>query len=333
MPASPAPWWCWGGHAQTIASATWARRHPRHLTPPQPTWHSWPTPDGDVVALAQFAELPQPSATPQPVLVMFHGLEGSANSHYAQAMATACEQAGVALWVLHFRGCGGLPNQQPRAYHAGDKAEIDWMLARVAELTPGRPRAAVGISLGGNALMRWASAHGTQAARYVNAVAAVSAPFDLAAAGHAIEQGANRWLYTPMFLRTMKQKARAMQQAYPDLLDWARVQKARTIRAFDDAFTAPLHGFAGVNDYWAQASAGPHLSALALPAWLCHAQNDPFVPYTSIAPWRGTTNATWVTPPTGGHAGFLHAAGAPWRGQLWRWCEELLQWLRPHAYG
>lgn len=333
MPASPAPWWCWGGHAQTIASATWARRHPRHLTPPQPTWHSWPTPDGDVVALAQFAELPQPTATPQPVLVMFHGLEGSANSHYAQAMAAACAQAGVALWVLHFRGCGGLPNQQPRAYHAGDRAEIDWMLARVAELTPGRPRAAVGISLGGNALMHWASAHGTQAARYVNAVAAVSAPFDLAAAGHAIEQGANRWLYTPMFLRTMKQKARAMQQAYPDLLDWARVQKARTIRAFDDAFTAPLHGFAGVNDYWAQASAGPHLSALALPAWLCHAQNDPFVPYASIAPWRGITDATWVTPPTGGHAGFLHAADAPWRGQLWRWCEELLQWLRPHAYG
>ena len=333
MPASPAPWWCWGGHAQTIASATWARRHPRHLTPPQPTWHSWPTPDGDVVALAQFAELPQPSATPQPVLVMFHGLEGSANSHYAQAMAGACAQAGVALWVLHFRGCGGLPNQQPRAYHAGDMAEIDWMLARVAELTPGRPRAAVGVSLGGNALMRWATAHGAQAARYVNAVATVSAPFDLAAAGHAIEQGANRWLYTPMFLRTMKQKARAMQQAYPDLLDWARVHKARTIRAFDDAFTAPLHGFAGVNDYWAQASAGPHLPALAMPAWLCHAQNDPFVPYASIAPWRGLTDATWVTPPTGGHAGFLHAADAPWRGQLWRWCEELLQWLRPHAYG
>ncbi len=323
-----------GGHAQTLASALLARRCHSLGKVPRAQWQTWDTPDGDVVAVAQFTPPADLLNHDTPLLVLFHGLEGSAYSHYAQALAAACARAGVLLWVVHFRGCGGLSNRLPRAYHAGDSAEIDWMLARVAALAPQRPRAALGVSLGGNALMLWAAQQGTAAARVVNAVASVSAPFDLAAAGRAIEQGANRWLYTPMFLRTMKPKALAKWRAFPNWFDGARVRAAHTIAQFDDVFTAPLHGYHGVHDYWARASAAPHLGALAVPAWLAHAQNDPFVPYQSLpVQQRMPPGVQWVTPRHGGHAGYLRAQGAPWRGQLWGWCEDLLRWLRQHAYG
>ena len=140
------------------------------------------------------------------------------------------------------------------------------------------PIAAVGVSLGGNALLRWAEEAGEQAFARVRAVAAVSSPIDLAAGGHAIGRGFNRWVYTRMFLRTMKAKALAKLAQHPGLFDRDRLLAARDLYAFDDVFTAPLHGFRNTEDYWRRGSAKPHLHRIRIPALVLNARNDPFLP-------------------------------------------------------
>ena len=193
-----APWWLPGGNVQTLWAALAARRH----FGPAPSWQRrrWTTPDGDFIDL-DFAQ--HASAPGAPLLVLFHGLEGSSASAYAQAFADFAAARGLAFVVPHFRGCSGELNLAPRAYHSGDFHEIDWVLRRLAAEHPQRPLLATGVSLGGNALLRWAGEMGTQAAPVVRAVAAVCSPLDLAAGGHAIGRGFNRQVYTRMFLRSM----------------------------------------------------------------------------------------------------------------------------------
>ena len=143
--------------------------------------------------------------------------------------------------VVHFRGCSGEPNRLPRAYHSGDSAEIDWILQRLAKLQGG-PVHPVGVSLGGNALLKWLGEHGTDAVQFVRAAATISAPVDLMAAGAALGRGFNL-IYTHAFLRTLKRKSLAKLARHPDLYDPRLVRRASTLRAFDDVVTAPLHGF------------------------------------------------------------------------------------------
>ncbi len=144
----------------------------------------------------------------------------------------------------------------PRAYHSGDFEEIGWILARLRERSAA-PLLAAGVSLGGNALLRWAEEAGDSAARSAAAVAAVCSPVDLAAGGHALAHGFNRQVYTRLFLRTMKPRALAKLAQFPGLFDRQRLLAARDLYEFDNVFTAPLHGFVDTDDYWARASAKP----------------------------------------------------------------------------
>ena len=161
--------------------------------------------------------------------------------------------------VPHFRGCGGEPNRLPRAYHSGDHEEIGRCSRAVrARVAPGTPLYAVGVSLGGSALLNWIGRAGRDGARTLVAAATVSAPLDLMAAGIAIGQGLNR-IYTWHFLTTLKPKALAMARRFPGALDAARIARVRTMWDFDDVVTAPLHGFAGADDYWTRASSKPWL--------------------------------------------------------------------------
>ena len=239
-------------------------------------------------------------------------------------MAHAAEQRGWAFAVPHFRGCSGELNRGPRAYHSGDFEEVGWILARLRAQHSG-PLFAVGISLGGNALLRWAQEAGNTAANTAKAVAAVSAPLDLAAAGQAIGRGFNRLAYTRMFLASMKPKALAKWQQHPGLFDRERVRQARTLFEFDDAFTAPLHGFKGTHDYWARASSKPHLHRIQIPALVVNAGNDPFVPGASL-PSRHQVgkNVTLWQPPQGGHVGF---PSGRFPGHLMTLPEQVLGWL------
>ncbi len=240
--------------------------------------------------------------------VLFHGLEGSSSSHYAKAWADQARRWGWRLAVPHFRGCSGEMNRAPRAYHSGDFEEVGWILQRMRSLHAGRVLA-VGISLGGNALMRWAQEAGEIARHTVNAVVSVGSPLDLTASGHAIGRGFNRQVYTRMFLRTMKPRAMTKLEQFPGLFDREALLRARDLYEFDNLFTAPLHGFADVQDYWRRASSAPHFGRVRLPALVINALNDPFVPASSLPGQPQVSDCvTLWRPAQGGHVGF--AAGA-----------------------
>lgn len=319
-----APWWLPGGHAQTIWSALYARRR-RHALKARPLLRErWVTPDGDFIDVdRQMASRPD-----RPLLVLFHGLEGSSASHYAQAFADWASQHDVQWAMPHFRGCSGEINCAPRAYHSGDHEEIDWILQRFAQTHAsegGSVLVAAGVSLGGNALMRWAGEQGAAALGRVSAVASICSPLDLAASGNAIGRGFNRQVYTRMFLRTMKPKAMAKWAQFPGLFNRERLLAARDLYEFDNVFTAPLHGFRDTHDYWARASAKPLLGRIRVPALLVNAQNDPFIPASSLPVKREVSTAVTLWQPRhGGHVGF---ASGHWPGHVRSLPDQVGGWL------
>jgi len=319
-----APRWLPGGNLQTIWPALYARRAEAPL--PAYRRERWDTPDGDFVDV-DF--LDAAVSGPRPLLVLFHGLEGSSRSHYAEVFGAYAHARGWDYAVPHFRGCSGELNLAPRAYHSGDFEEVGWILARLrAQRDPAQPLLAAGVSLGGNALMRWAEEAGSEAAKVASAVAAISAPLDLAAGGAAIGRGFNRLVYTRMFLSTMKPKALAKLAQHPGLFDREKLLAARDLYAFDDVFTAPLHGFRSTDDYWSRGSAKPHLHQIRIPALVVNAVNDPFVPAASL-PRQGEvgSHVTLWQPAHGGHVGF--PLGAP-PGHVRAMPERVVAWLNEH---
>lgn len=242
-----------------------------------------------------------------PLVVLFHGLEGSSRSHYARALMQDVCSRGWRGAIAHFRGCSGEINRLPRAYHSGDSAEIDWILRRLCR-GHGGPLFAVGVSLGGNALLKWLGEQRTTAGAVVNAAAAVSAPVDLMASGTALDRGFNR-VYVRHFLATMKRKARAQLERFPGLFDGERVVAARTLREFDDLVTAPLHGFRNTDDYWTRASSKPLLGQIAVPTLMINARNDPFLPQRALPqPHEVPSHVALDFPAEGGHVGFVSGA-------------------------
>ena len=332
-----APRWLPGGNLQTIWAATRARRH---LGPaPQFVRERWETPDGDFIDVDHLAPAPgptpaltpaAPAAAAAPHLVLFHGLEGSSQSQYAQAFASVAQQRGWAFSVPHFRGCSGELNRAPRAYHSGDFEEIGWILERLRERSAA-PLRVVGVSLGGNALLRWAQEAGHSAAATAGAVAAVCSPIDLAASGAAIDRGFNWLVYSRMFLASMKPKALAKWQQHPGLFDRDRLAAASTLFEFDNVFTAPLHGFKDTPDYWARASAKPHLAALRIPALVLNARNDPFVPAACLpaTSWQAASGCVTLWQPAhGGHVGFPHGA---YPAHVLAMPQAVADWLAAHG--
>jgi predicted alpha/beta-fold hydrolase len=323
-----APIWLPGGNLQTI----WAARAARAYASAAPHWvrSRWTTPDGDFIDVDRAAHA---SAHCAPLLVLFHGLEGSSASHYALAFADFATANGLGFAVPHFRGCSGELNSAPRAYHSGDFEEIDWVLKRFAAEAPGRALLAVGVSMGGNALLRWAGEFGDSASRTVRAVAAVSSPLDLAASGRAIGRGFNRLVYTRMFLASMVPKALQKLAQHPGLFDRDGLLAARDLYAFDNQFTAPLHGFRNTDDYWQRASAKPLLGSVRVPALVLNARNDPFVPADSLPTAQQVSpSVTLWQPEQGGHVGFPGADGAlALPGHVRAMPQAVGRWLMGHV--
>jgi len=288
-----APWWLPGGHAQTLygtlfahAKIAWKRER-------------WDTPDGDFIDVDRL-----PGSTGTPLVVLFHGLEGGSGSHYACALARELARRGWRGAVAHFRGCSGEPNRLRRAYHSGDADEIGWTLRRMRAESKAGPLFALGISLGGNALLKWLG-EDTAASQVLTAAAAVSAPVDLMAAGDALGRGFNL-VYTYHFLMTMRRKAEEKLARFPDLFDAQAMRRAGTLRAFDDVVTAPLHGFRDTDDYWTRASSKPVLPRIRVPTLLLNARNDPFMPATSLpGPSEVSAAVRLDFPEQGGHAAFV----------------------------
>lgn len=304
-----APLWLPGAHLQTIVPARFMR-----LPVVQYRRERWDTHDGDFIDV-DFA-LPEPVANDAPLLVLFHGLEGDSQSHYAVAMMRWFADRGWRGLVVHFRGCSGEANRLPRAYHSGDSEEGDWILRAVRLRWPEAPLYAVGISLGGNMLAKWAGERG-QDASFVTAAASIGSPLDLAAGGAALGRGFNM-IYTRMFLATLKSKALAKLQQFPDIARdgeyTRRLRASRSLYEFDNEYTAPLHGFRNTEDYWDRASGKRWLQAVRIPYLLLNARNDPFVPAASLPQPPDVSRAVELEQPAhGGHIGF---ARGPWPGRI-----------------
>lgn len=294
----PAPRWLPNGHLQTIYPATC-------IAKPAVAFRRerWDAPDGDFIDV-DFVD-GQPG---QPFVVLFHGLEGSSDSHYARALMAAVAARGWSGAVPHFRGCSGEPNRAPRFYHSGDAAEIDWIVRRLHGRSGGKFYV-TGVSLGGNALLRWLGESQHQA-DFVDAACSVSAPLDLAQGGIALSRGFNL-VYTRMFLQTLKPKCEAKLKQFPGLFDLDALRAARDLYAFDNVVTAPLHGYRDTDDYWNRASARHVLGDITVPTLVLNARNDPFLPGRHL-PHRAAACVQLDYPEHGGHVGFA-VGGLPGR--------------------
>jgi predicted alpha/beta-fold hydrolase len=313
------PRWLRNAHAQTIYAACLAPR-------PRIFWRRerWRSPDGDFIDLDWLAGaaagagttpsgeaslcaaqgMQCAAASESVLIVLFHGLEGSSKSHYARTLMQGVAERGWCGVVVHFRGCSGEPNQLPRAYHSGDSEEIDWILRRMRSQYRG-PIAAIGVSLGGNVLLKWLGERGALARATLAAACAVSAPVDLTAAGAALDGGINR-VYAWNFLRTLKRKGMELVRRHPGLLELEPLRRAFTLHAFDDHVTAPLHGFFGADDYWRRASSKPWLKHIAVPTLLLNARDDPFLPARALPSAADVSAAVALElPEHGGHAAFV----------------------------
>lgn len=314
-----APFWLPSGHLQTIYPAIAISKPAVHFRRER-----WDTPDGDFIDI-DFVD-GQPD---QPLVVLFHGLEGSSDSHYARALMAEAQARGWSGAVPHFRGCSGEANRAPRFYHSGDAAEIDWIVRRLharrqADGASGKFYA-TGVSLGGNALLRWLGESQHQA-EFVDAACAVSAPLDLAQGGVSLSRGFNM-IYTRMFLQTLKPKCVAKLQQFPGLFDLDALHAARDLYAFDNVVTAPLHGYSNTDDYWNRASAKHVLDDITVPTLVLNAKNDPFLPGRHL-PQRASSRVVLDYPEHGGHVGF--AVGGP-PGRINWLPSKLIHFLEQHG--
>jgi predicted alpha/beta-fold hydrolase len=340
-----APRWLPTAHAQTIVPALFAHR-------PVVSYRRerWTTPDSDFIDLdwlsygvdgqdhanidpaasrrsvATAAHAAPPSTAP--LFVLFHGLEGSSDSHYARVLMAEAKARGWHAVVPHFRSCSGSINLLPRFYHLADSAEVDWVLRRLKAQHAG-PVVAAGVSLGGNVLLRWLCEQEHDAAAVLDAAAAISAPLDVHAGGHAISQGFGM-VYTRSFLKTLKRKALAKLDQYPGLFDRDAMLAARTMHAFDNAVTAPVHGFRDTEDYWTRATTRPFLRHIDVPTLLLNARNDPFLP-GRVLPSEAEVSAavTLDQPAHGGHVGFMTG---PFPGRIDWLSQRVFAYLQTHVH-
>lgn len=291
-----APRWLPGGHLQTIYA---------YYLPRQSSFRfrreRWETPDGDFIDLDWLNDAGGPA-----LIALFHGLEGCSRSHYALSLAGELRRWNCSGVVVHARGCSGEANRLVRAYHAGDSTEIGWILRRIKDGNPQRRLQVVGISMGGNDLLKWLGEQGDGALEIVDRAAVASAPLDLNIAARQLDSGWNKHLYTRDFLCTMRRKVLAKISTHGLELNPRLLRAASTFHEFDNLYTAPFHGFKSAEDYWTRSSAKPWLKHIRVSTLMINARNDPFFPADAL-PGRADVSAavTLEYPESGGHVGFV----------------------------
>jgi predicted alpha/beta-fold hydrolase len=238
-----------------------------------------------------------------------------------QSIAQYFRARGWVVVIAHFRGCSGFPNRLARAYHSGDSEEIAFILSAVRQAVPHATWHATGVSLGGNALLKYLGEYPEQS-KWLKAAAGVSVPLDLVAAGnHLSDDPFNRHIYSRYFLHSLKPKVLEKAKRFPGVIDVMRIAQARDLRDFDDAYTAPMHGFRDAMDYWTQSASKPWLKQIGVPTLVLNARNDPFLPEPTLPSIEhGSDQVLLHQPASGGHAGFV-TGQLP--GEL-RWLPERL---------
>jgi uncharacterized protein len=270
-------------------------------------------PDGDFVDLDHAPRISDDA----PVVLLMHGLEGSARRGYAINVYRELAAHGIAAIGLNFRSCSGEPNRAARLYHSGETTDALYILRLLAARYPNVKRGAIGFSLGGNALLKLLGELQDEGRDLVSAAVAVSVPYDLGAGADALDSTRMGRFYTSVFLKSLVAKAEAKVGMIGNTCDMDRVRAARSFRAFDDAATAPIHGFTGAEDYYTRSSSRWFIEHIRVPTLLIHAADDPFLPadhfpYDVVA---ANPFVEAIITPHGGHVGFIE--GPPWSPRFW----------------
>ncbi|MGE0352891.1 MAG: YheT family hydrolase [Gemmatimonadales bacterium] len=311
-PFHPA-WWLPGAHLQTVMGRFVRRKrgiryHRERLE----------TPDGDFLDLEYGAAAGEPELPPEaPLVLKLHGLEGSAHSGYTAELTRVLHRRGIRSVGLNFRSCGGEMNRTARFYHSGETEDLALVLAHLRNAFPASPLGLVGFSLGGNVMLKYLGEAGEAAREAILAAVAISVPYDLRLGVERMRRPPGL-LYARFFIRQLQRKVLAKQALLQDRIDVARALRARTFDEFDDAVTAPLHGFAGAEDYYGRSSSAQFLPAIRVPTLLIHAADDPMAPAAGLpeAALTGNRALRAAVTPRGGHVGFIEGV-LPWRPRFW----------------
>ena len=287
------------GHVMTVWC--WAARRQLRLLEPEARLFQV-TPDTQVLAHCYW----QPDRRQHPTLLAMHGLEGSSAAHYMQGLADKALKAGFNAVLLNQRNCGGTENLGPGLYHSGLIDDAAFVIRELAAAEGIDRVVAAGYSLGGNLALRLAGTHSPADLPSLKAVCAVSPVLELEACVRALERRSN-FVYQWNFVRNLKARMRRKDACFPGRFDLSRLDRIRTVRQFDAAYTAPFFGFASAEDYYHRAAALRVVEHIQIPALVITAEDDPFVP---VDPFRdpaiaNNPNITLVVTPHGGHCGFL----------------------------
>lgn len=290
IPRFRSPSWCINGHVHTIARS--------FLGDTRPPYHNRieiPTPDNDFLELDVIRH-----PNDMPVIVLFHGLEGSSYRYYMVELAKELDAENFSVAAVNFRSCGSRMNRQPRFYHSGETDDYATVFNWIQQEFPGRKIGAVGFSLGANALLK--SLGEEQEDHTADAAVAVSVPYDLRLGSINISKGFNR-LYDYRFLRTLRKKLDAKRQEYPELPRF----NGSTLYEFDDQITSVVHGFANAEDYYARCSSRKFVSDIKKPVLLIHSEEDPLCPFSGMPMSEIKENPflDYIITEQGGHVGFL----------------------------
>jgi len=299
LPVFTPAWWLPGPHLQTLGA--------RFLRPTRGLplrRERWTTPDGDFLDL-DFVE--GADLRDDVLVLLLHGLEGSSHSGYILQLGRRLRDHDIGAVGLNFRSCSGELNRGPRLYHSGETSDLAWVIDRLRDGRPERRLAAVGVSLGGNVLLKHLGERGSTAA--LEAAAAWSVPFDLGAGARFMERGFSQ-RYVGRLLRSLKSKVRAREHEIGGSIDLERTLESTTFREFDDAATAPLHGFSSADDYYHRSSSAAFIPSITAPTLILHSRDDPFLPADAIpeTAMRDNPAITPVITDHGGHVGFVSGA-------------------------
>lgn len=308
-------WWLPGPHLQTLGARLLRKPHGMALRRER-----LELPDGDFLDL-DWAGGQTDGRTDGPmdgIVLVLHGLEGSARSKYVLELHRRLAASSLPSVGMNFRSCSGEPNRLPRLYHSGETGDLRHVLGVLRDRFPRRPLGVVGFSLGGNVLLKYLGEAGDAARSVVRAAAAISVPFDLAAGADRIQVGFSN-LYLRYLVRKLRRKVIAKRHLLDSRVDLPRLLRAHTFWEFDDAGTAPLHGFAGARDYYARSSSGPYLARIAVRTLIIHSWDDPFLGPEAVPDpvtlGAENPNLEIMISERGGHVGFV--SGPPWAPVLW----------------
>lgn len=311
------PWWLPEGHSQTL----W-----RRFAPPVPVGQRRQRvelSDGDFIDV-DWVDAAQSNSRPeQPIVVLLHGLCGSALSPYIQSLQRLLQERGISSAAMNFRGCSGHINRRARAYHSGCTEDLEEVYQCLRAQNPHRNFAFAGFSLGGNVLLKWLAEIGQREG--VLGAVAVSTPFSLSYCSEALNTGMSR-LYGHYFRRKLiddVERKREFFRAQAGQTGWQQelerlealgdLRRLKTLWEFDDQVTAPLHGFSGAEDYYGRCSSGPLLGDIKCRVTLIQSANDPIIPALSLPSEASLQpHISLHLEAAGGHVGFTCAGDANW---------------------